>query len=57
VRVVYSGLPQSVFRLDRVKSSSCDSPVKIPMDSNASGFTFYFSYQLTRSCEVLSECA
>jgi hypothetical protein len=38
-RVMYSGLTQSVFRLDRVKSSSCDLPAKIPMDSNASCFT------------------
>jgi hypothetical protein len=29
VRVTYSGLSQSVFRLDRVKSSSCDSQSKI----------------------------
>jgi hypothetical protein len=41
VRVTYSGLTQSVFRLDRVKSSSCDCPEKIPMavDSNACCFT------------------
>jgi hypothetical protein len=34
-RVTYSGLTQSVFILDRVKSSSCDCPEKIPVDSNA----------------------
>ena len=28
VRVTYSGLTQLVFRLDRVKSSSCDLPAK-----------------------------
>jgi hypothetical protein len=32
VRVTYSGLTQSVFRLDRVKSSSCDCPAKISVD-------------------------
>jgi hypothetical protein len=30
VRVTYSGLTQSVFRLDRVKSSSFDLPAKFP---------------------------
>jgi hypothetical protein len=41
VRVTYSGLTQSVFRLDRVKSISCDCPENIPLDvdSNASCFT------------------
>jgi hypothetical protein len=44
VRVKYSRLTQSVFRLDRVKSSSCDCPAKIAadvdvdVDSNASCF-------------------
>jgi hypothetical protein len=40
VRLMYSGLTQSVFRLDRVKSSSCDCLAKIPVDedSNASCF-------------------
>ena len=42
-RVTYSGLTQSVFRLDRVKSSSCDLPAKIPVDSNASCFTCFSS--------------
>jgi hypothetical protein len=32
VRVTYSGLSQSIFRLDRLKSSSCDCPAKIPVD-------------------------
>jgi hypothetical protein len=41
VRVIYSGLIQSVFRLDRVKSSSCDCPEKIPVDSNASCFSCF----------------
>jgi hypothetical protein len=38
VRVMYSELTQRVFRLNRVKSSSCDCPAKIPvdLDSNAS---------------------
>jgi hypothetical protein len=45
VRVTYSGLTQSVFILDRVKSSSCDCPAKIPVavDSNASFFTCFSS--------------
>ena len=43
VRVAYSGPTQSVFRLDRVKSSSCDLPAKIPVDSNASCFTCFSS--------------
>ncbi len=43
VRVTYSGLTQSVFRLDRVKSSSCDLPAKIPVDPNASCFTCFSS--------------
>jgi hypothetical protein len=45
VRVAYSGLTQSVFILDRVKSSSCDCPAKIPVtvDSNASCFTCFSS--------------
>jgi hypothetical protein len=45
VRVLYSGLTQSVFRVDRVKSSSCDCPEKIPVDvySNASCFTWFSS--------------
>jgi hypothetical protein len=32
VSVMYSGLTQSVFRLDIVKSSSCDCPAKITVD-------------------------
>jgi hypothetical protein len=45
VRVTYSGLTQSMFRLDRVKSTSCDYPEKIPVpvDSNASCFTCFSS--------------
>jgi hypothetical protein len=35
VRVTYSGLVQCEFILDRVKSSSCDCPAKIPVDSNS----------------------
>jgi hypothetical protein len=38
LRVMYSGLTQSVSRLDRVNSSSCDFPEKIPVDSDASPF-------------------
>jgi hypothetical protein len=41
--VTYSGLTQSVFILDRVKSSSCDCPAKIPVDSNARCFTWFSS--------------
>jgi hypothetical protein len=40
---MYSGLSQSVFRPDRVKSISCDCPEKIPVDSNASCFTCFSS--------------
>jgi hypothetical protein len=45
VRVKYSGLTQNVLILDRVKSSSCDCPTKIPVavDSNASCFTRFSS--------------
>jgi hypothetical protein len=43
VRVMYSGLTEISFRLDRVKSSSCDCPAKIPVDSNASCFTCFSS--------------
>jgi hypothetical protein len=42
VRVMYSGLTQSVFRLDRLKSSSCDCPEKIPVESNANARCFKF---------------
>jgi hypothetical protein len=40
-----SGLTPSLFRLYRVKSSSCDCPAKIPVviDSNASCFTCFSS--------------
>jgi hypothetical protein len=45
VRVTYSGLTQNVFRLDRVKFSSCDCPEKIhvSVDSNAICFTCFSS--------------
>jgi hypothetical protein len=43
VRVMCSGLTQSVFILDRVKSRFCDCPAKIPVDSNASFFTSFSS--------------
>jgi hypothetical protein len=43
VRVTYNGLTQSVFILDRVKSSSCDYSETIPVDSNASCFTCFSS--------------
>jgi hypothetical protein len=45
VRVTYSDPTQSVFRLDRVKSSSCDCPEKIPVDlySNARCFKSFSS--------------
>jgi hypothetical protein len=54
VRVTYSGLTQSVFRLDRMKSSSCDCPAKIPVDSNASCFTYFSSG--SRTPEVVEFC-
>jgi hypothetical protein len=51
---MYSGLTLSVFRLDRVSSSSFDFPEKIPVDSNASRFmTFSSGY---RSPEVAEFC-
>jgi hypothetical protein len=45
IRVMCSNLTQSVFILDRVKSSSCDFPEKIhiAVDSNASCFTCFSS--------------
>jgi hypothetical protein len=56
VRVMYSGLTQSVFILDRVKSSSCDCPAKISVDvdSNASCFTSFSSGSI--SPEVAEFC-
>jgi hypothetical protein len=36
VRVMYSGLTQSVFSLDRVKYSSFECLEKFPKDSNTS---------------------
>jgi hypothetical protein len=38
VSIAYSGLTQSVFRWDRVKSSSCDFSAKTPVDSDAGHF-------------------
>jgi hypothetical protein len=40
-----TGLTQRVFRLDRVKSSSCDCPAKIPVDfgTDSSCFTCFSS--------------
>jgi hypothetical protein len=43
VRVTYSGLTQSVLRLDRLNSSSCDCPENIPVDSNARCITSFSS--------------
>jgi hypothetical protein len=64
VRVTYSSLTQSVFILDRVKSSSCDCPAKIPVaaDSNASCFTCFNSGSSphpdqAQSCGVLLDFA
>jgi hypothetical protein len=56
VRVTYSGLIQSVLILDRVKSSSCDCPEKIPVYvcSNASCFTCFSSGSI--SPEVAEFC-
>jgi hypothetical protein len=53
----YSGLTQSMLRLDRVKSSSCDCPEKIhvDVDSNASCFTSFSSG--SSSSRVLSNFA
>jgi hypothetical protein len=56
----YKGLTQSVFRLDRVKSSSCDCPAKIPVDvcSNASCFTSFSSgSRFLKVAEFLSDFA
>jgi hypothetical protein len=41
--ITYNGQTQSVCRLDRVNSSSCDYPETIPVDSNASGFKSFSS--------------
>jgi hypothetical protein len=41
--VMYSSLTQSVFRLVRVKSSSCDCQTEIPVDSNVSCFISFSS--------------
>jgi hypothetical protein len=57
MRVTYSGLTQSVFRLDRVKSSSFDCQEKIPVDFNASCFTSFSSVSSSQSCGVLSNFA
>jgi hypothetical protein len=54
VRVMYSNLTQSVFRLERVKSSSSDCTAKIPVDSNASCFIFCSSG--SSSPEVVEFC-
>jgi hypothetical protein len=56
LRVMYSGLTQNVFRLDRVKSSYCDCPEKKPMEvcSNASCFTCFSSG--SSSSEVAEFC-
>jgi hypothetical protein len=45
VRITCSGLTQSVFILDRVKSGSYEFPLKIPVDvcSNARCFTSFSS--------------
>jgi hypothetical protein len=45
VMVTYSGLTQSMYRLDRVKSISCHCPEEIPVDlfSNASCFMSFSS--------------
>jgi hypothetical protein len=44
-QICYCGLSQNVFRLNRVKSSSCDCPENIPVDmcSNASCSTCFSS--------------
>jgi hypothetical protein len=56
VRVACSGLNQRLFRLDRVKYSSCDCPAKIPVNvySNASCFTCFSSS--SSSPEVAEFC-
>jgi hypothetical protein len=41
--VMHSRLAQSVIRLDRVKSSSCDLSATFSVDSNASCFTSFSS--------------
>jgi hypothetical protein len=54
--VTHSGLTQSVFRLDRVKSSSCYCPANIPVYvySNLSCFTCFSSG--SSSPEVVEFC-
>jgi hypothetical protein len=58
VRVTYRSLTHCLFRLDRVKSSSCDcpskSPVDVDVDSNASCFTCFGSG--SSSPEVVEVC-
>jgi hypothetical protein len=54
VRVTYSGLIQSVFILDRVRSGSCDCPERIPVDSNVSCFKCFSSG--SSSSEVAEFC-
>jgi hypothetical protein len=56
VRVMYDGLTQSLFILDRVKSSSYDCPAKIPVgvDSNPSYFKSFSSGRI--SSEVAEFC-
>jgi hypothetical protein len=54
VRVTYRDLTQTLFRLDRVKSSCCDCPAKIPVDFNASCFTCFISGSI--SPEIAEFC-
>jgi hypothetical protein len=56
MRVMYRGLTQSVFRLDRVKSIYCDCTANILLDvfSNASFFKLFSSG--SSSAEVAEFC-
>jgi hypothetical protein len=56
VRVKYSGLTQSVFRVDRVKSNSCDCPAEIPVDVNSNARCFYCFSSGSSSPEVAVFC-
>jgi hypothetical protein len=56
VRVTYSGLIQSVFILDRVNSSSCDCPAKIPVDMNSNASCFMCFISGSSSPEVADFC-
>jgi hypothetical protein len=57
MRVTYSGLTQRLFRLDRMKSSPCDIPAKIPVEYNSCCFksfsTGITSHEVALFCPTL----